>query len=140
MSFDNNQHKIILFDGVCNLCNNTINFIIRHDKKNMFKFATLQSSIADELLNSFPSTKNKLDSIVLLENKKKYTQSSAALRIAKNLSGGYPLLYGLIIIPKFIRDWLYSIIAKNRYKWFGKKEECMIPTPELRGKFLLDEF
>lgn len=130
------QHKIILFDGVCNLCNNTINFIIRHDTKNVFKFATLQSDTAKELLNAFPSGENRLDSIVLLENGKKYTQSSAALRIAKNLSGSYSFLYGFMIIPKFIRDWVYSLIAKNRYKWFGKKHECMIPTPELKKKFL----
>lgn len=136
---NNRQHSIILFDGVCNLCNNTINFIIRHDKNDIFKFAPLQSSVSDELLRSFPLSQNKLDSIVLLENGKKYTQSSAALRIAKKLSGGYPILYGLMIIPKFIRDWVYSIIAKNRYKWFGKKDSCMIPTPELREKFLIDE-
>lgn len=136
---NNRQHSIILFDGVCNLCNNTINFIIRHDKNDIFKFAPLQSSVSDELLRSFPLSQNKLDSIVLLENGKKYTQSSAALRIAKKLSGGYPILYGLMIIPKFVRDWVYSIIAKNRYKWFGKKDSCMIPTPELREKFLIDE-
>lgn len=132
----NQIHKIILFDGVCNLCNNTINFIIRHDMKSIFKFATLQSEVADELLKNFPPVKNKLDSIILLEKGVKYTQSSAALRIAKNLSGGYPILYVFIIIPKFFRDWIYSIVAKNRYKWFGKKEECMIPTPELRERFL----
>lgn len=130
------QHKIILFDGVCNLCNNTLNFIIRHDKKNLFKFAALQSNIADELLHPFSMEENKLDSIVLLENGRKYTQSSAALRIAKNLSGAYPLLYIFMIIPKFIRDWVYAVISKNRYKWFGKKESCMIPTPELKDKFL----
>lgn len=136
------NHKIILFDGVCNLCNGTVVFIIKRDKKNVFKFATLQSEVAHDLLIPFSSNEknqessNALDSIILLENGKKYTKSSAALRIAKHLSGAYPLLYGLMIIPKFLRDWVYSIIAKNRYKWFGKKESCMIPTPELQKKFL----
>lgn len=136
------KHKIILFDGVCNLCNGTVVFIIKRDKKNVFKFATLQSEIAHDLVISFASNEkdkessNALDSIILLDNGKKYTKSSAALRIAKHLSGAYPLLYGLMIIPKFLRDWVYSIIAKNRYKWFGKKESCMIPTPELQKKFL----
>lgn len=136
------NHKVILFDGVCNLCNGTVVFIIKRDKRNVFKFATLQSEVAHDLLIPFSSNEknqessNALDSIILLENGKKHTKSSAALRIAKHLSGAYPLLYGLMIIPKFLRDWGYSIIAKNRYKWFGKKESCMIPTPELQKKFL----
>lgn len=130
-------YKVILFDGVCNLCNSTVTFVIKRDKKNQFKFATLQSDIADKLLAYFPEDKsNKLDSIVLLSDGKKYTKSSAALHIAKNLSGAYPLLFVFMIIPKFIRDWVYGIVAKNRYKWFGKKDQCMIPTPELNDKFL----
>ncbi len=130
------KDKIILFDGVCNLCNGAVTFIIKRDKKNLFKFATLQSEIAEELLIAKLSDKELLDSIVLIENGKQYTKSSAALRIAKNLSGAYPLLYIFMVIPKFLRDWVYSIIAKNRYKWFGKKDACMIPTPELKKKFL----
>jgi len=130
------KDKIILFDGVCNLCNGAVTFIIKRDKNNLFKFATLQSDIAEELLIDKLSDKELLDSIVLIENGKQYTKSSAALRIAKNLSGAYPLLYIFMVIPKFLRDWVYSIIAKNRYKWFGKKDACMIPTPELKKKFL----
>lgn len=130
------KDKIILFDGVCNLCNGAVTFIIKRDKNNLFKFATLQSEIAEELLIAKLSDKELLDSIVLIENGKQYTKSSAALRIAKNLSGAYPLLYIFMVIPKFLRDWVYSIIAKNRYKWFGKKDACMIPTPELKKKFL----
>jgi|SRR5690554_234941 len=128
--------KIILFDGVCNLCNGAVTFVIKRDKKNLFKFATLQSDIAKEYLGESLSEKDFLASIVLIENGKQYTKSSAALRIAKNLSGAYPLLYIFMIVPKFLRDWVYSIIAKNRYKWFGKKDACMIPTPELKEKFL----
>lgn len=130
------KDKIILFDGVCNLCNGAVTFIIKRDRKNLFKFATLQSEIAEELLIAKLPDKELLDSIVLIENGKQYTKSSAALRIAKNLSGAYPLLYIFMVIPKFLRDWVYSIIAKNRYKWFGKKDACMIPTPELKKKFL----
>lgn len=130
------KDKIILFDGVCNLCNGAVTFIIKRDKNNLFKFATLQRDIAEELLIDKLSDKELLDSIVLIENGKQYTKSSAALRIAKNLSGAYPLLYIFMVIPKFLRDWVYSIIAKNRYKWFGKKDACMIPTPELKKKFL----
>lgn len=130
------NNKIILFDGVCNLCNGAITFIIKREKKNQFKFATLQSEVAEKLLASYPSENKILDSMVLIDDGKKFTKSSAALRIARYLSGAYPLLYGFMIIPKFIRDWVYSIVAKNRYKWFGKKDECMIPTPELKKKFL----
>lgn len=130
------SHKIILFDGVCNLCNGAINFVIKRDKKNVFKFATLQSEIGKELLNKYKVDTSKIDSIVLINEDKCYKKSSAALHIAKDLSGGYPLLYGLLIIPPFIRNRVYDYVAKNRYKWFGKKESCMIPTPELKNKFI----
>lgn len=126
------NHKIILFDGVCNLCNSAINFVIKRDKKNVFKFATLQSEYAEKLgLDA-----SKMDSIVLIDGENQYSKSSAALHIARQLSSGYPLLYAFIVLPKFFRDWVYDYIAKNRYKWFGKKERCMIPTPELQEKFL----
>ena len=127
-----NNSKIILFDGVCNLCNGAVNFVIKRDKKNIFKFATLQSEHAQE----FGFDPKNMDSIILIDGDKNYSKSTAALHIAKNLSGGYPLLYSFMFLPKFIRDWVYDYIAKNRYKWFGKKESCMIPTPELQDKFL----
>lgn len=126
------NQKIILFDGVCNLCNDAVNFVIKRDKKNLFKFATLQSEHAQD----FGMDPTKMDSIILVDGEKQYSKSSAALHIAKHLSGGYPLLYAFMILPRFIRDWVYDYIAKNRYKWFGKKESCMIPTPELQEKFL----
>ena len=129
-------YKIILFDGVCNLCNGAVTYIIKRDKKNVFKFAALQSEIGKELVSKFKIDTSKVDSIILIDGEKHYEKSSAALHIAKHLSGAYPLLFGFIIMPGFIRDSFYDYIAKNRYKWFGKKESCMIPTLELKSKFL----
>lgn len=128
--------KIILFDGVCNLCNGAINFIIERDTKNVFQFAALQSEAGEALTTKFGIDTQKVDSIILIDNGTYYAKSTAALRVSKYLSGAYPLLYGFMIIPKFVRDWVYDYIAKNRYKLFGKKESCMIPTKELKAKFL----
>lgn len=133
---ENKSHKVILFDGVCNLCNGAINFVIKKDKRNVFKFAALQSEAGIMLLSKYKIDTSKVDSIILVDGENCYVKSSAALRIAKDLSGGYPLLYGFLILPRFIRDAVYDYIARNRYKWFGKKESCMIPTPELKSKFL----
>lgn len=130
--------KIILFDGVCNLCNGAVTFIIKRDKSDIFRYAALQSDIALKLAEKYKIDTSETDSIILVENETAYTKASAALRIAKHLSGWYPLLYGLVILPRFVRDWMYDIIADNRYKWFGKRESCMIPTPELKAKFLHD--
>ena len=129
-------HSIILFDGVCNLCNGAVNFVIKRDPRNVFKFTPLQEKQGVLLLKKHAVDSRKLDSIVLIENGNVYIKSSAALRIAKKLSGLWPLFFVLLIIPSFIRDGVYDFIAKNRYKWFGKKEQCMIPTPGLREKFL----
>lgn len=132
----NKDQKIILFDGVCNLCNGAVTYIIKRDKKNVFKFAALQSEIGQQLISKFNIDTSKVDSIILIDGEKHYTKSSAALHIAKQLSGAYPLLFGFMVVPKFIRNSVYDYIAKNRYKWFGKKESCMIPTAELKSKFL----
>ena len=129
-------HSIILFDGVCNLCNGAVNFVIKRDPGNVFKFTPLQEKQGVLLLKKHAIDAQELDSIVLVENKKVYTKSSAALRIARKLSNLWPLFFVLLIIPRFIRDGVYDFIAKNRYKWFGKKEQCIIPTPGLREKFL----
>lgn len=126
----------ILFDGVCNFCNASINFIIRHDKKDHFRFVPLQSVTGMQLLAQVQMNALSMDSIVLIDQSKVYKQSSAVLRIARKLNGAYPLLYGFMIIPPFIRDAVYNLIARNRYKWFGKTESCMVPTPELRQKFI----
>ena len=129
-------HSIILFDGVCNLCNGAVNFVIKRDPRNVFKFTPLQEKQGVLLLKKHAVDARKLDSIVLIENGNVYIKSSAALRIAKKLSGLWPLFFVLLIIPSFIRDGVYDFIAKNRYKWFGKKEQCMIPTPGMKEKFL----
>ena len=130
------QHSIILFDGVCNLCNGAVLFVIRHDKKNQFVFASLQSEEGKKILADYNLDKNEMNSFILVENGKAYERSSAALHVVKKLNGLWSFLYGFIIVPKFIRDGIYNIIAKKRYQWFGRKDECMIPTPELRAKFL----
>ena len=129
-------HSIILFDGVCNLCNGAVNFVIKRDPRNVFKFTPLQEKQGVLLLKTHAVDTQKLDSIVLIENEKVYVKSSAALRIARKISNLWPLFFVLLIIPSFIRDGVYDFIAKNRYKWFGKKEQCMIPTQGLREKFL----
>tara|TARA_B110000259_G_scaffold48801_1_gene56971 strand:- start:55 stop:486 length:432 start_codon:yes stop_codon:yes gene_type:complete len=129
-------HSIILFDGVCNLCNGAVNFVIKRDPGNVFKFTPLQEKQGVLLLKKHAIDAKMLDSIVLIENGNVYIKSSAALRIAKKMSNLWPLFFALLIIPRFMRDGVYDFIAKNRYKWFGKKEQCMIPTPGLREKFL----
>jgi len=128
--------KIILFDGVCNLCNSSVNFIIDNDKRNVFKFASLQSETGSELMKKHNLTSKDIDSVILIDADRAYIKSDAALRIAAELGGIYKLISYLRFIPKFIRDFFYDIIAKNRYKWFGKKDTCRIPTPELKSKFL----
>lgn len=128
--------KIILFDGVCNLCNSSVVFIIKRDKKDVFRFAAIQSEEGEKLIQKHQIDTSKTDSIILVEGDTYSVKSTAALKIAKHLKGGYPLLYGFMILPAFFRNWVYDIIARNRYRWFGKKDSCMIPTPELRSKFL----
>ena len=128
--------KIILFDGVCNLCNSSVQFIIKSDKKNRFLFASLQGHTGQEYLRRFNLPADTFNSFLLVEDDHYYTRSTSALRIARSLSGGWPLLYAFIIVPRFIRDAVYNLIAKNRYKWFGKQHACWIPTPALKAKFL----
>ena len=129
------QH-IIFFDGVCNLCNSSVQFVINRDPSHYFSYAPLQGEAAKEHLKETDQAGLDLSSVVLMENGVFYDRSTAALRIARHLSGAWPVLYGFIIIPKFLRDAVYNFIARNRYKWFGKQESCMIPTPELKQLFL----
>jgi predicted DCC family thiol-disulfide oxidoreductase YuxK len=129
------KEKIVLFDGVCNYCNSMINFAVRNDKKGDLKFATLQSEAGKQLKNKF-SIPAEIDSVIYIENGKVFTYSDAAIRISRYLRWPAKALYSLIIIPKFIRQPVYKWIARNRYKWFGKKEECMIPTPDVKERFL----
>jgi predicted DCC family thiol-disulfide oxidoreductase YuxK len=131
---DNN--KIVLFDGVCNLCNSSVQFIIKHDKKKQFLFASLQGEFGQEVLKKNNFSTESLNTLILIEGDKIFTRSTGVLRMMKHLGGGWSLLYGFIIFPKFIRDAVYNWVSKNRYKWFGKKDECMIPTKELKERFL----
>jgi len=132
-----NNKKIILFDGVCNLCNDSVQLIIERDKNDVFRFASLQSEVGQKLTTERGIDQEAMDSIILIEpGIAYYEKSTAALEISKHLSGGYSLLRYFSFLPEGFRNGVYDIIAKNRYKWFGKKDECMIPTPELKAKFL----
>ena len=129
--------KIILFDGVCNLCNGAVQWIIRRDKEDVFRFASLQSEVGRELTRSRQIDTDRVDSIILIDpGVAYYIKSDAALEIARNLKGYkvLPALFGWI--PKSIRDGIYDLVARNRYRMFGKKQECMVPTPDLKDKFL----
>ncbi|MBW3470347.1 thiol-disulfide oxidoreductase DCC family protein [Arthrospiribacter ruber] len=130
------KYDIVMFDGVCNLCNDAVDFIIVRDKKDKFKFGALQDETSKEILEEFDVKEDYLDSIILIRKDKIYYKSRAALEISRNLSGLWPLAYALIVIPSFIRDPIYDWIAKNRYKWFGKRETCRFPSDEERAKFL----
>jgi predicted DCC family thiol-disulfide oxidoreductase YuxK len=129
--------KLILFDGVCNLCNASVQYIIKHDKNNIFLFAALQSDLGHKIIAEYKIDAKKTDSILLYTQEKGIDyKSTAALKIAIKLGFPTNLLSIFFIIPAFIRNWVYDFIAKNRYKWYGKKDACMIPTPELKSKFL----
>ncbi len=130
------QQPLILFDGVCNFCNGAVNFTIKKDKQAVIQFAPLQSEKGRMFLRQYNLPLEEMRSFIFIEDGKVYTRSTAALRVCRYLKGLWPLCYGLIIVPGFIRDGIYNWIAKNRYKWFGKKEQCMVPTPELRSRFL----
>ena len=133
------KHKqLILFDGVCNLCNSSVLYVIKRDKENQFLFAPLQSKIGETIINEFNIDTTQTDSILLFkpENHKITSKSTAALKVAKSLGFPTNILSIFLIVPTGIRNWVYDFIAKNRYKWYGKKESCMIPTRELKSKFL----
>lgn len=131
------NESIIIFDGVCNFCNGVVNFILVRDKKDIFRFAANQSEAAKQILleNNIP-LETEISTVFLFENGKLYQKSTAALRIARKLPFAWNLCYIGIIIPAFLRNVIYDFIAKNRYKWFGKKETCRVPSPAERGKFL----
>ena len=129
------KEKIVLFDGVCNYCNSMINLAIRNDKKGVLKFAVLQSEAGKQLKSKY-SIPAEIDSVIFIENGKVFTYSDAAIRISQYLRWPAKALYGLIIVPKFIRQPVYKWIARNRYRWFGKREECMIPGPDVKARFL----
>jgi predicted DCC family thiol-disulfide oxidoreductase YuxK len=131
-----NSSPVILFDGVCNFCNGSVNFVLKQDKKNIFRFAALQSEAGQRLLEEYKLSQKDFDSFVLIDNGRIYKKSAAALRVMNHLPWYWKELQILRIVPAFLRDAIYDFIAKHRYKWFGKKEQCMIPTPEVRSRFL----
>ena len=129
--------KIILFDGVCNLCSSAVQFIIEHDKKDIFRFVSLQSELGQEITTYLGISSANLDSIILYQpGYAYYYKSQAVFEIAKELGGIYSISTIFSVLPSSITDYVYGYIAKNRYKWYGKKETCLIPTKELQAKFL----
>ena len=127
--------RIVLFDGICNFCNGAVNWIIARDTQAKFKFAPLQSEFGEQMRSKFGIGED-VDSIILIEDDRAYLHSSAALRVARGLGGVWSLGYAAVIIPKPIRDWFYRWFARNRYRWFGKQDSCMIPTPDVRARFI----
>ena len=128
---------LILFDGVCNLCNSSVQFVMKHDKDNRFIFTSLQGKTAENIIENFNIDTTKIDSILLFTPEEElFHKSTAALKIAHRLKFPINLMSVFFILPKFLRDIVYDFIAKNRYKWFGKRESCYMPTPELTSKFL----
>jgi len=130
------KYDIILFDGVCNLCNHAVDFIIRRDKNDCFKFGALQDNATKTILKEYKINLDYIDSIILIRGDQVFYKSQAALEVARNLGGAWPVLYIFSILPVFIRDPIYDWIAINRYRWFGKKEICRIPTTKEKLKFL----
>ena len=130
------ERPVILFDGICNLCNNAVQFIIKRDTKQHFLFASLQSDAGRKLLLQLNEDIYSIETIILIEEGKVYKKSTAALKISKHLRSCWKLLYAAMVIPRFLRDFVYNIIAKNRYKWFGKRATCMVPSAELKDRFL----
>jgi predicted DCC family thiol-disulfide oxidoreductase YuxK len=133
--YNKGMSSIVLFDGVCNFCNGAVNFIIRHDKNRRFSFAALQSERGERLRSVF-AIGDEIDSIILIEDGHAYLHSTAGLRVAKGLGGPWAMAYALIIVPSFIRDFVYKTFAKYRYRLFGKKDVCMMPTPDIRERFI----
>ena len=130
------NNPVILFDGVCNLCNASVQFVIRHDRRGRFRFAALQSEAGKSLLNRCGCASEDVASVVLVEGSRCYRESTAALRVLRACDGPWRMLYAGIVVPRFLRDAAYRMFAGNRYRWFGKREQCMVPTPELRARFL----
>ena len=135
MKVDNEQ-KIVLFDGVCHLCDGTVRFILKRERNAVLKFAPLQSDSGNSLLEQYGYPSDYLDGLILIEKNRAHDRSCACLRIARKLNFPWNLLFPLLIIPKSLRDFIYGIIAAVRYRWFGKKESCSLPTGEDQSRFL----
>ncbi|PIQ61890.1 MAG: thiol-disulfide oxidoreductase [Bacteroidetes bacterium CG12_big_fil_rev_8_21_14_0_65_60_17] len=130
------KHPVILFDGVCNLCNASVNFVIDRDDDAIFRFGALQSDSGARMLAEHGLEPGRLESIVLIDDGAVYVASDAALRIARRLGGALKLLWPFRFVPRFLRDAVYNWIARNRYRWFGRQESCRLPTPDLTERFI----
>jgi predicted DCC family thiol-disulfide oxidoreductase YuxK len=128
--------SLVFFDGVCNLCNNTVQFLLKIDKHQRLQFGSLQGETVKKILPAYNISPDKLKSIIFIHNNKAYTESSAVLEIFRLIGGLWTLLYVFKIIPAFLRNGIYRLIARYRYQWFGKKDQCMIPSPSLQSRFL----
>lgn len=129
------QDQIILFDGECHFCDRSVQFILKRDRHGYFKFASLQSELGQKLLKKH-QIPTDTDSFVLVTSKQAYVKSTAALKVVRHLTGLWKILYIFILVPRPLRNFVYDVIAKNRYRWFGRKESCDLPTPEMRRRFL----
>ena len=136
IELSDSKQPVILFDGVCNLCNSAVQYVIKHDAEKQFLFASLQSNFGQQVLAKYHLSTANFSSFILLKNDKIYLKSTAALLVAKQLQGAISWLYLFRVIPTFIRNGVYNVIAKNRYKWFGKQDACWLPTQELKARFL----
>ena len=132
----NTDRAVVLFDGICNFCSSSVLFIIRRDPEGYFRFAALQTETGSMLMKKHNIHSVKMESIILIENNMVYYRSTAALRIARKLKGGWILFYVFMIIPPFIRNFFYDIVARNRYRWFGKRENCFLPGPNVKERFI----
>jgi predicted DCC family thiol-disulfide oxidoreductase YuxK len=130
------QDRIVLFDGVCNLCTGAVQFIIRRDRRAVFKFASLQSDLGRRLCAEHGGDPDAMQSILVLAGGRLYARSDAALEIAGQLDGPWRLAVVFKIVPRPVRDWVYSIVARNRYRWFGRREVCMMPTDDIVARFM----
>lgn len=134
-SYQNDSNPIVLFDGVCNLCATSVRFLLAYNRKENLNFASLQSEYAKELLSKYNLNSFTTNTIVFIEDQQIYTKSSAVFEISKHLIYPWKTIYHFKCIPNFITDWIYELIARNRYQWFGKKNQCMVPKPEWRHRF-----
>ncbi len=128
--------RVILFDGICNLCSSWVRFVVKRDPKKRFHFAPLQSSLGQRILGEIGLPREELRTVILVEGKECYFKSTATLQIVRRLSGLWPILFIFIVVPTPLRDFLYGIVARNRYRWFGKRGACFVPTPDIRERFL----
>jgi predicted DCC family thiol-disulfide oxidoreductase YuxK len=136
MERTDSQHDVILFDGVCNLCNGFVQFVIARDPRKHFRFGALDSDAARRLMAQAGVIPGSHDSIILIESGRAFVRSQAALRVVRALGLPWSLFYVLIVVPRPVRDWTYDVIARHRYRWFGRRDVCMVPGPETRGRFL----